>query len=99
VKSAQSDKGDRTTVTVKAPESTPLCSSAHESHGSCAEVSSANRRLLTLANLLQEEKEYSKQLDLLKSSNASLALFIAYAAAWSHANMLRAGSLAEALKS
>jgi predicted secreted protein len=53
----------------------------------------------TLANLLQQEKEYSKQLSqLLESSNASLASFTAYAAAspppGSHVIMSVAGSLA-----
>ena len=64
----------------------------------------ADSRLLS--NLLQQEKEYSKQLSqLLESSNASLASFTAYAAAssppGSHVIMSVAGSLAgvdEALK-
>ncbi|KIM44176.1 hypothetical protein M413DRAFT_56580, partial [Hebeloma cylindrosporum] len=64
----------------------------------------ADSRLLS--NLLQQEKEYSKQLSqLLESSNASLASFTAYAAAspppGSHVIMSIAGSLAsidEALK-
>jgi len=64
----------------------------------------ADSRLLS--NLLQQEKEYSKQLNqLLESSNASLASFTAYAAAssppGSHVIMSVAGSLAgvdEALK-
>ena len=59
-----------------------------------------------LSNLLQQEKEYSKQLSqLLKSSNASLASFTAYVATsplpGSHVIMLVAGLLAridEALK-
>jgi len=56
-----------------------------------------------LSNLLQQEKEYSKQLNqLLESSNASLASFTAYAAAsGSHVIMSVADSLAgidEALK-
>jgi len=64
----------------------------------------ADSRLLS--NLLQQEKEYSKQLtQLLESSNSSLASFTAYAAAspppMSHVIMSVAGSLAavdEALK-
>jgi len=64
----------------------------------------ADSRLLS--NLLQQEKEYSKQLSqLLECSNASLASFTAYAAAsappGSHVIMSVAGSLAgidEALK-
>lgn len=57
----------------------------------------ADSRLL--ANLLQQEKEYSKQLShLLESSNASLASFTAYAAAspppGSHVIMSVAGALA-----
>jgi len=46
---------------------------------SCAEVSSGCdlTDVLTLANLLQQEKEYSKQLNLLES----LTSFIAYASA------------------
>ena len=75
---------------------------------SCTSTDMAHRpadsRLLS--NLLQQEKEYPEQLSqLLESSNASLALFTAYAAAspppGSHAIMSVAGSLAgvdEALK-
>jgi predicted secreted protein len=59
----------------------------------------ADSRLLS--NLLQQEKEYSKQLaQVIESSNASLALFAAYAAAsappTSHVIMTVAGSLAAA---
>ncbi|KAF8953680.1 hypothetical protein BDZ97DRAFT_1679053 [Flammula alnicola] len=59
----------------------------------------ADSRLLT--NLLQQEKDYSKQLNqVLQSSNASLASFAAYAAASpppaSHVIMTVAGSLAAA---
>ncbi|KAF9478744.1 hypothetical protein BDN70DRAFT_986054 [Pholiota conissans] len=59
----------------------------------------ADSRLLS--NLLQQEKEYSKQLaQVIESSNASLASFAAYAAAssppTSHVIMAVAGSLAAA---
>lgn len=60
---------------------------------------SADSRLL--ANLLQQEKDYSKQLgQVIESSNASLASFAAYAAAsappTSHVIMDVAGALAAA---